>query len=125
MLYPIRACVSGNISRISNAGQGSKRGILYRFGLAASNSAFCEASLKPERMHNHLILLTQPLLNVKDIGRHGFHIVNPYLRSLSFKNVWSSSVCTFLPFPYTEGGGLYIWTNTRGQFNFQTHSCNY
>lgn len=81
---------------------------MYRFELAASNSAFCEASLKPERMHNDLILLKQPLLNMKDIGRHDFYIVNPYLRSLSFKNVWSLRICTFLPFPYTERGGIYI-----------------
>lgn len=81
---------------------------MYRFELAASNSAFCEASLKPERMHNDLILLKQPLLNMKDIGRHDFYIVNPYLRSLSFKNGWSLRICTFLPFPYTERGGIYI-----------------
>lgn len=29
------------------------------------------------------------MLNMKDIGRHDFHIVNPYFRSLSFKNGWS------------------------------------
>lgn len=61
---------------------------MYRLKLAVRNSAFCEASLNPGRMQNDLILLIQPMLNMKDIGRHDFHIVNSYLRSLSFKNGW-------------------------------------
>lgn len=64
----------------------AQRGISYRLRLAARNSVFCEASLNHEKMHNDLIFLLQPMLNMKDIGRHDFHIVNSYMRSLSFKN---------------------------------------
>lgn len=124
ILNPTHAEIWGSISRISGAGQGWNRGILCRLGVAVRNSAFCEASLNPERTHNDLTLLIQPMLNMKDIGRHDFHIVNSHL-SLSFKNGWSLLIHTFLPFPDTEICGLYTWTDKGGQFNFWSHVVNY
>lgn len=82
----------------SQSGQDSKRGLLYRLVPASESSAF-RTSLNLKKKHNYLFLLIQPMLNMKDIGRPDLHTANPHFRSLSFKNVCSLSISTFLPFP--------------------------
>lgn len=66
--------------------------------LASESSAF-RTSLNLKKKHNYLFLLIQPMLNMKDIGRPDLHTANLHFRSLSFKNVCSLSISTFLPFP--------------------------
>lgn len=70
---------------------------MYRLVPASESSAF-RTSLNLKK-HNYLFLFMQTMLNMKDIGRPDLQTVNPHFRSLSFKNVCSLSISTFLPFP--------------------------